>query len=510
MLPRQPHRRQFLQGLGALTGSSLLAPSAIADSGPERRYLLVIGAFGGASIVDGPLAIRASESANPDALNTFADAQVVGFNGSPLRAVDQSFRSLGAIPMGFGATQADFVRAHHHDMMVATWTRTSVNHGIGQRRSVTGNEAWGGRTLQELFALHHGEGLLIPNAHLVTGSGYTDRGTDDTLPAWAFGEPVTDPSVWPLALDALAGGPTRLTPSLLAKARAIRNQRFDPATPFHRVMGNSPDLAHWDAMRRTAPALEAADLVRRLMVFRDSPELPLGAYGLSPSPDAERVHAAFPAIDNDPLAAQAALGFLLLKYGVSASVTLGPTADVSIPDDVEIDVLAPQNCDGEAPEPVLAEGAIANPPLAFDFSHQAHRGTQAFMWSRLYGVLDGLIGLLKAEDYGDGTSMWDHTVVYIASDFGRTRTRPSGAREFSSGHHVNNGVLVVSPLANGNTVLGGVDPDTALTYGFDPISGAPEPGREMSEAEIFSGLLGVCGVSTTGAGLPSVPAMSAV
>ena len=64
---------------------------------------------------------------------------------------------------------------------------------------------------------------------------------------------------------------------------------------------------------------------------------------------------------------------------------------------------------------------------------------------------------------------------------------------------------IIMPLIG--VVLGGVDPDTAKTYGFDPLTGEPEPGREMAEAEIFSGLLGALGVDTTDSGLPSVPAM---
>lgn len=504
-MSHRPNRRQVLSGLGALAGASLLSPGAAAGPGPDRRYLIVLSAFGGASIVDGPLAIRASESTNAARLNTFEDAQVVGFDGSPLRAVDQSLGGLGAIPMPFTARQSDFVRDHRSDMMVATWTRTSVNHAIGQRRSVTGNEAWGGRTLQELFALNHGDGLLLPNAHLVSGSEYTSRGTDETLPRWAYGEPVSDPRTWPLALHATAGGPTSIDPTLLAEARRIRNERFDPATPFHRVMGNSPALAQWEALREAAPDLETADLVRRLMVFPDTPSFPLTAFGLSSSPDAARVRDMFPTYASDPLAAQAALAFLLLKYRVSASVTLGPNAEIAVAEGTEIEV-GGDGCDDGGP--VLQDGDIANPPLSFDFSHQAHRSTQAFMWQRLYRVADGLIRLLKEEDHGDGTSMWDHTVLYVASDFGRTKTRPAGAPDFSSGHHVNNGVLVVSPLARGNTVLGGVDPDTGLTYGFDPVTGAPEPKRNMAEAEIFAGLLGVCGISTAGTGLPAVPAMS--
>jgi hypothetical protein len=53
-------------------------------------------------------------------------------------------------------------------------------------------------------------------------------------------------------------------------------------------------------------------------------------------------------------------------------------------------------------------------------------------------------------------------------------------------------------LVNGGRVYGGVDPDTALTYGFDPTTGAPAPGTVMSEADIFGAVAHALGVSFPG------------
>jgi hypothetical protein len=78
---------------------------------------------------------------------------------------------------------------------------------------------------------------------------------------------------------------------------------------------------------------------------------------------------------------------------------------------------------------------------------------------------------------------------------------------FGSGHDLNNGSLIVSPFANGGKVLGGVDPDTLLTYGFDPETGRPEPGRHMTEAETYSGIAHALGVNTAGSNLPDMRAM---
>jgi uncharacterized protein (DUF1501 family) len=155
----------------------------------------------------------------------------------------------------------------------------------------------------------------------------------------------------------------------------------------------------------------------------------------------------------------------------------------------------------------LPEGSIPNPPLAFAFSHSEHRGVQALMWSRVLGVADRLIGLLKNEEWGNGQSFWDRTMIYVANDFGRSKQRPAGAEQFGTGHDLNDGALIISPLANGGRVLGGIDADTGITYGFDPATSVPDLGRQMTEAEIYAGTAQALGVSLDGVTLPDMRAM---
>jgi hypothetical protein len=155
----------------------------------------------------------------------------------------------------------------------------------------------------------------------------------------------------------------------------------------------------------------------------------------------------------------------------------------------------------------LGEGDIVNTPISFDFSHQANREVQALMWDRQLKVADKLITLLKNEEFAGGQSYWDRSMMYFPTEFGRSRNRPDNAMTFGSGHELNNGFLVVSPLANGGRVLGGVDPNSLMTYGFDPLTGRPDPKRTMTEEEIYSGLVQALGVDTAGAKLPDMKAM---
>jgi hypothetical protein len=464
-------------------------------------------------MLDAMLALRESESASAATLNCFPDSAVrtVG----PFRAVDIDLPSVGPIPMPVKGRQSALVKAHQADMMVATWQRTSVNHLIGQRRAVNGNSAWYGRTLQEAVALTYGAAFALANVHLSAGTGYTERGSDPALPAYCYGETVADPRLWPLSLhgsQGILGAPSH---DLLEQARALRNTRLDPQSRFGRVFAESSRLKTWEHLRGgPQQALEARDLITKLMISPESAEFPLAAHGLGSSPDGALVRSAFPDFARDPLEAQAALAFLLLKYRLSVTVTFGPSSSAVINGGgaegekaMGEDVYDPGTDDDPTSGGGLPEGSIVNPPLSFDFSHSEHRGVQALMWSRVLGVADRLIGLLKNEEWSNGQSFWDRTMIYVANDFGRSKQRPSGAEQFGTGHDLNDGALIISPLANGGRLLGGIDADTGITYGFDPATGAPDRARQMTEAEIYTGMAQALGVSLEGVTLPDMRAM---
>ncbi|QRN95801.1 hypothetical protein JRI60_43280 [Archangium violaceum] len=483
-----------------LTGcrDGLNTPAALEQLGGVRqarldgkpRFLIVVGAIGGASIVDSMLAVRASETTavggNPAKLNTFADAQVQDVEGSPFRAVKMEVDYLGSIPTKVKTDQLPFVRKYKDSMLVATSVGTSVNHVIAQKRSLTGSGAWRGRTLQECVALQYGAGFPIPNVNMAN-SGFAERGADSSLPAYCYGEVVAKPSFWPLGLDGMKGLKDVPSRDVVNLARVVRNS-LDAQSVFGKTFDEAAVLELWNEQRASGQAaLEAQDLISRLNVMPDNPsETPLSEYGLSSSPDAERLRAVFPNYLTDPVEGQAALAFLLIKNRVSVSVTLGPSFNIAL----------------------SSSKQFTNPPLAFDFSHNEHRSVQAFMWERLMGTIDKLIELLKSEPFdSSGESLWDRSLIYMATEFGRSRTRQEGATRFGTGHDLNNGFMILSPMVRGNTVLGGVDPKTTLTYGFDPRTGAPQPSKmESNEADIFSGILTAMGVDTSGSGLPDASA----
>jgi len=500
MTPRLSRRSALKAALGGLaaTGAGLVAQrkSRADDPSDDPRFLIVLTAAGGASIIDSVMAVRASESPSASTLNTFPDELVSNIDGSPFRAVRYKSKKVGPLPYAVDVDQTPFLKKYHDDLMAVTWTTTSVNHSVGERRSITGNEAWRGRTLQEIVSTYYGKKSLLPNAHLVAGLGFNEPGSDATLPDYAIGEVVAEPQLWPLSLHGTRGTPFRDKADLVGDARSLRG-RLEKASELGRVYKNSPLLSRWHDLRdNRLPAYEKANVIDRLLFLANDEKHPLDAFGLSSSPDAKRVRDAFPEYDRDPLDAQAALAFLLLKERLSVSVTLGLNFELAYNDAV-----------GGLGDKGLPPGALFNLPIGFDFSHQSHRAAQALMWDRVFSVVDGLATLLKSEEYAKGQSFWDRTLIYVATDFGRTKDRTQDDEGFGSGHDLNNGVLMFSPLVNGNRILGGVDPATCLTHGFDPTTGDPDPGRTMNEAHVFSGILGALKVDTSTSGLPDVPAM---
>lgn len=465
-------RRGFLRS-GALAAAAASLPlafsmrrRAVAQARPEQKFLFVVTASGGASIIDSFLPIAASEAPDREAserLVIYPDAAIERPAGAALKVV-RRLPTEGPFQSSF--EQAQLVRNHYRDMCVVTMEGTSVNHVVAQKRAMTGAGIDGGRTILEAMAMRHGEDLLLPNCNMAAG-GYLEPGDDPEVPAHARSEVIADPALYAVATHGFAGLPRAPSASAIEAGRAAR-ERLDDASAFSRRHAASALRRRYLELRRDVmPRLEREDLIHRLLMIRSSEGLPLEDYGLGLSPEQsaqlDRLQEIFPDLATDQLQAQAALGFLLARHGFTSAVGLGPS-------------FAPN---------FLPGGEIPDTPIAFDFSHTDHVTAQNVMWSRIAMVLDGLVTLLKETPLGEG-SMWDRSLIYVATDFGRSKDRPSGSLAFGSGHHLNNGNLFLSPMLKGNRVFGGVDPTTCLTYGFDPRTGEPAPGTVMREGHLYS------------------------
>lgn len=459
------------------TAFSLGRRRALAQPRADQKFLFVVTASGGGSIIDSFLPVAESEAPDREAaqrLVVYPDAAVTQPSGSNLKVV----RNIGVTGLFTNAyDQAELVRKHYRDMCVVTVENTSVNHVVAQKRAITGAGIDAGRTLMEAMAMQHGEDLLLPNCNMSIG-GYAEPGTV-AVPDRARAEIVADPVLYAISTHGHAGVRGAPGADAIAQARAVREQ-LDDVSAFGGRHAQSPLRERYLGLRRDLmPQLEGADLIHRLLMVRSSDGLPLADYGLGLDPEQDallgRLLELFPNIAQDRLHAQAALGFLLARYGISSAITLGPSFMPSF----------------------LEGGEIPDTPIAFDFSHTDHATTQNVMWSRVSEVLDGLITLLQETPHGDG-SMWDQSLIYVATDFGRSKDRPRGSLSFGSGHHLNNGNLFISPMLEGNRVYGGVDPRTCLTYGFDPTTGDPEPGTVMREGHLYSLVCQAMGIDFEG------------
>src|SRR5688572_13421452 len=246
------NRRQILKslsicGAGGASGlaSFLSSRRGQAQTQQDPKFLIVVAGAGGASLIDSFLAIRASEAGAAAAgINTFPDNEVLSAPDSPLRAVNLSRNSVGAIPIPFQSNQSAFVGKHKNDLMVVTQTGTSVNHTVAQKRSITGNDAWGGRTLQEAVAAYYGASFPIPNVNMAAG-GYVEPGIDRSIPSYARAEPVGQAALWPLSLDGNRGLKGAPGEDVIQLARRVRNEKLEPESSFYKTFNKSERMQHW-------------------------------------------------------------------------------------------------------------------------------------------------------------------------------------------------------------------------------------------------------------------------
>ena len=456
-MARRLDRRRFLQGslvAGAAAGLGAgLAPRFIrraqADDGP--RYLIVLGCFGGASMVDSFMPVDVSEAYTDAHRGTVISYPTYQPAGSNIRCVDR-----GRV--------RNFLDAHRDDMVVMGAQASSVNHFVAQARSINGRDVFRGRTMTEAVASVYGSSMALPNVNMGRG-GYSEPGADAALEAKFRAEIVNNPVVWPLStsghagvlpLGDLASQDPALRDAMIARSRALRDGTLENLSGFGQTFPTSRRRrAMLHSRAAIEPTIEAADLMQHLLYVPDLGEIfPLSQYGLTASSEADRINDALPGsfpVSNtgrpdDRLDAQAALAYLLIRTGTSCAVTL-----------------TEPGVDGF---------------LAFDNSHQDHRGGQGDHWDRVLRVADRLIGLLSTAEYigpdgPTGDSLWDRSMIVFSTEFGRDKWDTGGG--FGTGHHLNNGLLAVSPMLRGNQSLGTPDPNNGFICGFDRVTGDSTP-----------------------------------
>jgi hypothetical protein len=482
-------RRQVLKlgALGALAGGATAgtwlrasqaggqqaAPEAVDPR--DRKLLFVFCAYGGASIIDSFLPFTDTEVGDAElasTLNAYPEHLVTQRSGSGIRYVEllDSY-SFYATPPEMGR----LVRNHGDDVVVIAHEVSSVNHTVAQQRSLNGAGFDRGRTIMEAAALRYGGGMALPSCNMGI-DGYVRQGADPDVPLEVHHEIISRPEFFAAATHgyrALEGAPGE---ALIKRARAVREQ-LDDDSVFGRTFKNSPRLGSYLYRRRELlPSLERADMIDKLLLL-DPSQLD-ASLGLTGSAVANELRERFPFLEKDNTHAQVALGFLMAYHGISSSVTMGMHTDA-----------------------IIVNDAVVGTPIAFDFSHNLHRIVQNIQWGRTAEALDNLIAMLKKHDYmGDPElgKMWDRSLIYVATEFGRGKTRPKDADGWGTSHHLNNGSVLISPLLKGNRVYGGVDPKTGYTFGFDRMTGESLPDKQLNEADVYSIIAHAMGIEFPG------------
>lgn len=445
----------------------------------DRKLLFVFCAHGGAGIIDGFIPVVETEVGDAELakkLCVYPASQVEQVPGSAFRHIKPMTKETYLFmkpPPNLG----EFIRRHGQDMSVFCHNVTSVNHNVAQTRSLNGNGANGGRTIMEAMALRYGGGMPLPNCNMGT-DGFIEHGTDGNVPARARHETITAPRFFGTGTHGYQGISGLPRPGSIEHARKVREQ-LDRETVFAKTFGKSPLVARYLQQRDFGRSeLEKAQLLEKLLLVDPATLDP--KYGVAASALVRELYTRMPNLAAHDTQAQLGVAFLLAYHGISTSVTFGFRSD-----------------------PVITkEDGVITAPIAFDYSHSSHRSTQSVMWGNLGGLLDTFIGLLKEFDYmGDPGlgKMWDRSLIYVATDFGRTKNRTTpGAADWSSGHDQNNGSVIISPMIKGNRVFGGVDPKTCLTYGFNRQSGEPDRNVAFEEPAVYGALAHVLDIDYAG------------
>ncbi|RYZ57399.1 MAG: hypothetical protein EOP07_09980 [Proteobacteria bacterium] len=463
------NRRDALTALGGLATLGLTYPGARllsqtpADSLKEKKFVFTICAVGGANIVDSFLAQGTGAAAYEN---------LVTIPNSPFHAAPVLKNSIkGAIDMGNGYAQETFLKKFMADTIVMTSEVSSVNHIVAAKRAMSGDNANGGRTLPEAVAMAYGKNLPLANL-MLAGGGYAQNGDDTSVGDMFRAQIVSDPLMFAFATHGYKGITDLAGAAEIKTGRELRNQ-LELVSRFHGQFKDSRILDSYMKNREAViDTLEKGDTVTKLMLL-DPAKNDLAKYGFEVSKDINLVREKFTNMGNDIYEARLALAFLACKNGLSNSATIAPS----------------QN-------PLIADKSTPNAPIAFDWSHVDHRSAQNTMWSYILKGIDGLIELLKATDVdGDPAKgkMWDRSVIYIATEFGRDKVSGNG-----SGHHLNNGTVMISPLLNGNKIYGGIDAATGLTHGFNAQTGEPDKTKHMRERDMYGVVCQALGIDYMG------------
>jgi len=466
MIERKIPRRQLIKA-GVASGLTFMTrptfgwtESKAIDRSGQPPLLFTFCANGGASIVDAFLPARRNSS-NRD-LNAYEDSMLDSIDESPIRCVKNIPYAI-QLPVGPDLIMKNFLRRHYRDMLVVTQQGTSVNHLIGAQRSLNGNGINSGRTLAEAYAARYGQHFLLPNINMAIG-GYVESGSDATLPVMARQEVVADASLFAFSIHGYLGMKDQVDSDLVAAARQVRDRLENQASsPF--LFRQSQTVQNFLQLRQQMSALESSNLFELLLLIDQARLGRSNNLRLPKNQFIEKILAVFPDVFTNPFHAKISLSYLLARYGISGAITM------SMSDNILFNSDSPPT-------------RIVNLPLGFDWSHTDHRGAQNTMWRALLEGIDGLIRLLQSDsgqDGGEGASLWDRSLVYVATEFGRTRRLERG-----SGHDLNNGNLLLSPRLQGNQILGGINSYNLATYGFDPITGEERPGVTMDEGDTYS------------------------
>jgi hypothetical protein len=162
--------------------------------------------------------------------------------------------------------------AHHgQDMAVIAHDVSSVNHTVGQQRSLNGAGFDRGRTLAESIAMQHGQGLPLPSCTMAI-DGYVRHGTDASVPPEARHELIMAPTVFATGTHGYRGLTGVPGASAIERARKLRDKLESESVFGQTFKDDTRRGGYLRARSEVSARLEQANLLDKLLPQTSKPD----------------------------------------------------------------------------------------------------------------------------------------------------------------------------------------------------------------------------------------------
>jgi hypothetical protein len=430
------HRRSFLKALFPLLLPGQLQRALAQNQGQRPKYFIALYFEGGWDL------LLSLDPRNPSLFNE-SNLNETGIMPAYAKLPPQFSRQtivtdvceLGPCASSIAPYTAQMALLRGMDM-------STLTHEVGRRYMITGQVPIGisarGASLSTLIASHLGDQNPIPHLSHKVESYHTDQ------PAYAGALSIGAVDQLKYLLKDQLGIPSNLPPQVIGAIQDLYQQQLN----YAKALTDQSQDPIWQ-QQETLKYLETRTKVRQLIHSHLADQFDFSSPNLNPLKQQYRLH-------QNPLESpygRAALAAQAIKTGLSRTVTVS-----------------------------LSEG--------LDTHDQAWATDHPVRLFQGFDALSCLIEDLKATPATEGGNLFDHTLIYVFSEFGRTPLlNIRGGRDH---HPCNSAILMgsnIRPLIFGSSSNQGMAPQKFTDQGI-----ASDTGKPLRPGDLAKTILSAIGI----------------